>query len=264
MKNLAPLVVLSVAFVACTVNPIDSNGGDSGAPAGAGTGSAGSGSHRGPTGAAGASGPGTAGATGAAGATTGAAGDASGAAGASATGAAGAHGTGAAGSTSTGAAGTSTTGAAGSSTTGAAGSTSTGGGGTTGAGGGAGKVGTGSAGATGTDGGAVDAGDVCASLIQQYASALTAAKACNVALNSEQCQQEVDTSLSCPGCKTWVHDTKPVDDVRQLWQQAGCDKIHRPCPAIACIAPGKGNCVASSASGPGICTGLTILPAGAQ
>jgi hypothetical protein len=96
--------------------------------------------------------------------------------------------------------------------------------------------------------------------MQQYTAAMAVAKQCNATLNTVQCQQEVDTSIACPGCKAWVNDTKPLDDVRQLWMQAGCDKIHRVCPAILCIAPGKGSCVASTPGGPGMCVGLSATP----
>jgi hypothetical protein len=124
-----------------------------------------------------------------------------------------------------------------------------------------GTGGTGAAGVTGTDGGTGDAGDVCAALIQDYNAAMSVAKQCNATFNTEQCTHEVDISLPCPGCKTWVNDTQPLDDVRQRWQQAGCDKVHRICPAITCIAPGKGSCVASNTGTDGMCVGLSVLPA---
>jgi hypothetical protein len=120
--------------------------------------------------------------------------------------------------------------------------------------------GTGAAGTTGTDGGATDAGDACTAIEQQYTAAMTQAKQCNPALNGEQCQQSVDSSLPCPGCKTWVDDTQPLDDVRQKWKDAGCDKVHRFCPAIACVNPGKGLCIVKMGGGGGTCSSLTLTP----
>jgi hypothetical protein len=85
------------------------------------------------------------------------------------------------------------------------------------------------------------------------------AKRCNPTLNRPPCQQPADTSLPCAGCKTWVDDKQPLDDVRQKWKDAGCDKIHRFCPAIACVNPGSGICLAK-AGGSGMCMSVPILP----
>lgn len=265
MRNLAWLSCSCLIVAACSLHPVDSNDGGASADGGA---------HRGSStaGAAGATGAGTAGTTGGSGATgaagagdagSGAAGSAgsggtSGAAGAGgATGAAGAAGSGGTTGTagSTGAAGAMGTAGA----TGAAGHT--GAAGATGAGGNTGAAGTGGNGGSGAAGASPDGGDVCTAIEEQYAAALTEAKKCDPAtVNTDKCQQEVDTSLACPNnCKTWVNVTQPLDDVRQKWQDASCDKVHHVCPAIACVNPGKGTCVASAGGG-GMCVSLSIMP----
>ena len=264
MRNLTWLSGLCLVIAACTVHPVDSidasgipDGGPRRGVTGGGdvTGTAGTTASAGATGTAGAPGssgaPGTAGASGTSG-TSGTAGTA-GAAGAGTAGTTGTSGTsGTSGATGTAGAGTAgTTGAGGAA--GVAGNT-----GTAGLTGSAGM--TGGAGIKGTDAGAPDAGVTCASIEAQYSATLAQDKQCNPTLDRDQCQQQVDSNLSCSGgCKTWVDSKDGLDDIRQQWQQAGCDKIPRACPAIACIAPGKGLCALQPGGG-GVCTGLGPLP----
>jgi hypothetical protein len=275
MRTLAWLSCSCLVVTACALNPVASPDGGTSADGGA---------HRGisTAGSAGATGAGTAGASGAAGNTgpTGAAGggDTTGAAGATGmagtTGAAGDMATGgstgtagAAGATgmagATGAAGN--TGAAGmtgtAGNTGAAGMTgtagNTGAAGMTGAAGATGSAGSGGSGAAGATG---DGGDVCTTLEEQYAAALTTAKKCDPQ-GHNQCQQNVPTSIACPnGCSTMVNDTTPLDDISQKWQDAGCDKIKRICPAVLCVAPGKVMCVAGQGIDVGMCTSGLLTP----
>ncbi|HEY6478098.1 MAG TPA: hypothetical protein VI456_16085 [Polyangia bacterium] len=169
-----------------------------------------------------------------------------------------AGGSGGAGGTSTGAGGSATGGGGGVTSTGGAGA----GGNATGAGGSGtgGRKGTGGDGALGgtigTGGGKGQGGQAgaasCDALAADYSNALTAAKGCTPGAAS-QCQQLVDTSLSCPGCKTYVNDVTMLNAIDDEWTAAGCASMpHGVCPAIACIAPGQGVCTSNpTGSGPG-------------
>ena len=121
-------------------------------------------------------------------------------------------------------------------------------GGTTGGGsggaigsGGVRAMGTGGAVTTGGDKGTNDGGESCADLESDYAKALTDAENCT-ADAQDQCQQLIDTSLSCPGCKTYVNDTTEPDAIAAAWNAANCGATPHPCPAIACLAPGTKTC----------------------
>jgi hypothetical protein len=132
-------------------------------------------------------------------------------------------------------------GAGGNGTGGGAGGNGTGGKGTggKGAGGATGTGGKGSGGTTGTGG--QGGSPSCDTLTTEYTTALAAAKVCTPGATG-QCQQMVDSSISCPGCQTYVNDTTTLDTIVSEWTAAGCDKMHFVCPAIACVVPGPASC----------------------
>lgn len=156
-------------------------------------------------------------------------------------------------------AGTGSGGAAGGGTGGSMGS-----GGSTGTGGSAGGS-TGSGGAGGRDAAADHAtdvgpdatvdcsseetGDYCRSLSEQYAAALAEAKQCNPLAKSIQCQVTANRSLPCGGCMTHVQDNSKLTELQMKWTSTGCRA--GLCPAIACIQPGVGQCVANDGGGGG-------------
>jgi hypothetical protein len=142
---------------------------------------------------------------------------------------------------------------------GGAGGTGSGGAGAAGQPGSAGHGGGGSNG--GRDGGSAgagaDAGASCSDLASQYGDALAAARSCTVGA-TDQCQQSVSLSLSVcsSNCMTFVNDASALNDLRARWQSAGCANQRQvACPAIACVQPTKGTCVAADAGG-GVCTAV--------
>ena len=92
-----------------------------------------------------------------------------------------------------------------------------------------------------------DAGETCAQLETDYSAALTAARKCTPGA-ADQCQQLVDLSVSCPGCKGYVNDATTLNTIATEWKNQDCKA--GVCPAIACIAPGTGVCQSTS-GGPG-------------
>jgi hypothetical protein len=149
---------------------------------------------------------------------------------------------------------------AGHGTTGAAGMT--GAAGTTGA---AGHGTAGTTGAAGHDGGAADSGASCTDLQSQYGEAFVAARMCNVGA-ANQCAQPVSSSLSpCfSNCMIYVNDASTLNAIKTAWLAAGCaNQGPIACPAIACIQPSMGNCVASDGGG-GVCSSIGIGPVGAS
>jgi len=117
-----------------------------------------------------------------------------------------------------------------------------------GAGGTTGTGGKGSGGATGTggQGGAAS----CDMLATVYTTELTAAKSCSPGA-ANQCQQLVDSSLPCPGCKTYVNDTTNLDAIASQWTAAGCASMQHICPLIACVVPTPATCQAVATTGGG-------------
>jgi len=91
----------------------------------------------------------------------------------------------------------------------------------------------------------------CDELAMQYDTALAAARACNAKSGKEQCTDTASSSLTC-GCDVPVNPDN-ADAIAELTRLrkagASCSMV---CPAIACIAPGPGECAADSAS-PGLC-----------
>jgi hypothetical protein len=139
---------------------------------------------------------------------------------------------------------------------GTAGATGTAGHGTAGA---TGSAGHGSAGATGTaghtggGGAGSDGGVSCSDLEAQYSAALGTARSCTVSA-SGQCTQMVSGDLSpCfSNCQIFVNDATALNALKAQWLQAGCGAGVFACPAIACLQPSKGECVAGDGGG-GIC-----------
>ena len=129
---------------------------------------------------------------------------------------------------------------------------------TGGHGGSAGQTGQG-----GTQGGQGGSTQSCTQIQAQYTSALSAAKACSPDAFG-QCQQLVETSLSCRGCQSYVNDTTELDAIAASWMAAGCDQMHAICPAFACVAPQSSRCVVTSGNsggpGPGAKTSGTCTP----
>jgi len=113
--------------------------------------------------------------------------------------------------------------------------------------------GTGSGGSidAGTDHPA-DAGDECAKLRAEYDAAFKEARMCNPAAQALQCQATASASLPCGGCVTHVQSSTTLDQIRAKWEGMNCRS--GICPAIACIAPGTGACVADPAGTGGTCT----------
>ncbi len=126
--------------------------------------------------------------------------------------------------------------------------------------GGSGWLRRGRAGAGSGSGGKGSAGGgnepTCAELFTQAATELTAARACNVDANAEQCTGKVETTCNCqlPVEKDDSPATKAYQATLKQLQSKHCSQV---CPAIACTpvfnpqcratTPGdnKGTCVAS-------------------
>jgi hypothetical protein len=139
----------------------------------------------------------------------------------------------------------------------------TGGGGATGSAGAIGTAGhtggagaTGSAGAIGTaghgGGGAGGAtGATCSDLAAQYSTALTAARSCTAGA-AGQCAQMVSGSLSVcfSNCQTFVNNASTLNTLKAQWLADGCaNQGPVACPAIACLQPTQGRCVAGDGGG---------------
>ena len=120
-------------------------------------------------------------------------------------------------------------------------------GGQTGTGGSA----TGGHAAGGSGGGGQGGGKSCDALESDYGTALTAAKKCTVGATG-QCQQLINSSLSCPGCKQYVNDTSTLSAIQTEWDNQDCSAVPHACPAIACILPTTSVCTSNpTTSGPG-------------
>jgi hypothetical protein len=134
--------------------------------------------------------------------------------------------------------------------------------GTAGHAGGAGATGTaghaGGAGAGGTAGAVGGAGQgggaSCSDLESQYGAAVTAARGCTVSA-SGQCAQSASGELSAcfSNCLIFVNDATALNALKAQWLQAGCaNQGVIACPAIACVQPAQGRCVAGDGGG-GVC-----------
>ncbi len=119
-----------------------------------------------------------------------------------------------------------------------------------------GQVGTGGSasgghGAGGSDaggGGGQGGGESCDALETDYGTALTAAMKCTLGA-SGQCQQLVNRSLSCAGCKEYVNDTTTLSTIQTAWDDQNCGSVPHACPAIACVVPTTSVCTSSPAAG---------------
>ena len=140
-----------------------------------------------------------------------------------------------------------------------------------------GKMGTGGsatgghgAGGSGTGGGGGQGGGKSCGMIESdYGAALTAAKKCTPGA-ANQCQELVNSSLSCPGCKQYVNDTTGLDAIQTEWDDQNCGSMPHACPAIACLVPTASVCTSGSntTGGPssgvdptGVCTNAQLTPA---
>jgi hypothetical protein len=100
-----------------------------------------------------------------------------------------------------------------------------------------------------TDRGGEETGDFCRGLTDAYMAALAEAKQCNPLAKSIQCQATAARSLPCGNCVTHVQDSTKLTEIQMKWTSTGCRS--GPCPAIACILPGVGQCVANDGGGGG-------------
>jgi hypothetical protein len=105
---------------------------------------------------------------------------------------------------------------------------------------------SGSAGAGGQSGGqgGGGGGKSCDQLRQDYATAMESARMCNAAIDIPQCEHIVSSQIVC-GCPTSVNDRTELDRIEAAWMAAGCAPPVF-CPAIACLAVARGQCVAIS------------------
>ena len=116
--------------------------------------------------------------------------------------------------------------------------------GTGGATGTGGNQGTGGNNGSGGQGG----GKSCDGLETDYDNALTAAKRCTLGATN-QCQQLVNSSLSCAGCKQYVNDTTMLSAIQTEWDNQNCSSAPHVCPEIACVVPTTSVCTSSPTSG---------------
>jgi hypothetical protein len=127
---------------------------------------------------------------------------------------------------------------------------------------GSGAAGHGGAGTGGVGGQRTDSGVSCTDLQNEYTAAMSLAQTCEVDA-SGQCQQLASTSLSpCfVNCMTYVNDASDLDAIKQSWTAAGCDSlVGMACPAIACLQPTQGLCVASDGGGAVCSSGYAGVP----
>jgi hypothetical protein len=105
---------------------------------------------------------------------------------------------------------------------------------------------TGGHGGSGTGG--QGGGKSCDALETDYGNALTAAKECTLGA-ADQCQQLVNNSLACQGCKQYVNDTTALSAIQTEWDNQNCNSGQHVCPAIACVVPTTSVCTSSTTSG---------------
>jgi hypothetical protein len=119
-----------------------------------------------------------------------------------------------------------------------------------------GQSGTGGQPGTGGQSGTGGApGRTCSQLESDYATALTAAKACTIGAGP-QCRQLADTSIACPGCRVYVNDTTELAALKAQWTSSGCSLSRGICPAIACIVPSPASCVSNTVTRPAVAPNL--------
>lgn len=141
---------------------------------------------------------------------------------------------------------------------GSGGSTSGGGGGSGAVDGGSGGTVSGGSGGVGAMGGAPGGGGApCSSLATAYDEALKKAKACNPAVDMEQCTSTLPDALDCPCAPTYVNPAnaealKTLGDLKYFWDAQKCSE-GIACPAIACEAPVAGSCQPDAAGATGTC-----------
>lgn len=129
------------------------------------------------------------------------------------------------------------------------------GGGAAGASGGGAAGSSGSAGSSGAAGSSgvagAGGGSSCDDLDRAYVAALAIAQRCDVG-SQGTCQQEASPSLSpctysCPTIA--VNDATALNLIKAAWLQQQCEVAPAFCPAIACVQPAGGACVAGDSGG---------------
>jgi hypothetical protein len=93
----------------------------------------------------------------------------------------------------------------------------------------------------------------CDTLATDYANAMTAAKKCTVGAPN-QCQQLVNDTIGCSGCREYVNDATTLNAIETQWANQGCASGHL-CSTIACVTPPT-SCVAATTGGPGSGAGM--------
>ena len=111
----------------------------------------------------------------------------------------------------------------------------------------------GAGGTSGTAGssGSADAGGgaSCGELADAYAADLPAAEQCDVG-DKSACQTLVSEALSpCGGCSIYVNDASKLNALQAAWLQQKCNDVPVLCPAISCLQPTSGLCVAGDGGG---------------
>ncbi|HEY4394173.1 MAG TPA: Kazal-type serine protease inhibitor family protein [Polyangia bacterium] len=110
----------------------------------------------------------------------------------------------------------------------------------------------GNAGYAGSSGvGGAGGGPSCGDLVRAYADAVPIAEQCDVDAQGG-CRQAVAPSLSpCAySCSTtYVNDATTLNLIKAAWLQQQCEDSAALCPAIACVQPAGGACVASDGGG---------------
>jgi hypothetical protein len=91
-------------------------------------------------------------------------------------------------------------------------------------------------------------GGTCDQIAKEYQAALERAKVCTLILTN-QCEQKAPDTLTCQACTVWVNSTTELDQIRTKFNQQGCNKCLRPCPAIIrlCRTLTQGTCTSSTA-----------------
>jgi hypothetical protein len=115
---------------------------------------------------------------------------------------------------------------------------------------------TASGGSLGSGGGGGSGPDPskCDQLASDYQKEMPNAKMCTIGSSVPQCQTPIAGSLGClSSCKTYVQTATTLMEIASKWTNEGCGSINRVCPAIACIAPQPGTCVASTTGTPPQC-----------
>jgi hypothetical protein len=106
----------------------------------------------------------------------------------------------------------------------------------------------GAGGATGSGSSNTGGQRSCDELSAAYALALASAHVCNLEVGTAQCTEFVAGALLCPCRNTFVNAGSAafaeLTAIGVEWLTLGCPEDDRDCPAVACVQPVKGLCVA--------------------